>query len=82
MNLTPSHTTSQCAAILAHLQAGHSLTPMGARKLCGCDRLGARIYDLTQRGHHIDRRLVKLASGKRVMRYSLATPAAETKTHA
>ena len=82
MNAKPSHTTSQCSVILAHLRKGHSLTPHQARKLCGCDRLGARIYDLTQRGHHIDRRLVKLASGKRIMRYSLATPAAEAKTHA
>ena len=77
MNVTPSHARSQCEQILAYLRDGHSLTPKGAEKLCGCARLGARIYDLVQQGHHFDRRLILLKSGKRVMRYTLATPVAE-----
>lgn len=77
MNVTPSHAKSQCEQILAYLRDGHSLTPKGAEKLCGCARLGARIYDLVQQGHHFDRRLILLKSGKRVMRYRLATPVAE-----
>ena len=77
MNVTPSHAKSQCEQILAHLQSGHGLTVKGARKLCQCDRLPARIWDLTQLGHHFDREWVRLASGKRVRRYRLATPTVE-----
>lgn len=80
MNTTPDHAISQREQILAYLQAGHSLTTRGARKLCGCDRLPARIHELSRRGHHFERRLVQVASGKRVMRYTLATPPAETET--
>lgn len=68
---------TQKAAILKHLQAGHSLTPKGAAKLCGCMRLGARIHDLKHEGHHIESRLVPVRGrhGRaRVAEYTLIDP--------
>jgi hypothetical protein len=37
---------SQCRMILKHLSNGFTITQREASKLYGCDRLGARIYDL------------------------------------
>ena len=39
--------------LLSYLQSGHSITPKEADELFGCMRLGARIYDLKQRGYPI-----------------------------
>ena len=47
------------------------LTPLGALKLAGCMRLSARIYDLKDQGHDIQKEMVKVSSGKRVARYTL-----------
>lgn len=69
-------TETQNAQILAHLKAGHSITPIEALTEYGCFRLGARIYDLRGDGHAIERELdTCLATGKRFARYFLATPA-------
>lgn len=44
---------SQNKAILAHLEAGLSITPLEALKRYQCFRLGARIFDLKRQGHNI-----------------------------
>jgi hypothetical protein len=46
---------TQCNAILAALQSGRKLSPMEALREFGCFRLGARIWDLKQAGHPIER---------------------------
>jgi len=61
---------SQNARILTHLQAGHSLTPLGALEMFGCFRLAARVYDLRQAGHDIREDNVTFL-GKTVGRYCL-----------
>ena len=45
---------SQSDAILEHLKAGNSITPVDALRDFGCFRLAARIDDLRQRGHDIE----------------------------
>ena len=51
------------------------LTQPEAQDQLGCLRLGARIWDLKQRGHAIRTEFVELASGQRVARYSLVRTA-------
>lgn len=63
---------SQIDAILAWLTAGYSLTPLEALERFQCMRLGARVHELQERGVNIVHEFVKVPSGKRVMRYSLA----------
>ena len=46
-------TTTQCAAILAHLQSGQAITTKIAMQICDCERLAARIKDLRSKGHNI-----------------------------
>ncbi len=50
---------SQATWIHTQLIAGRKLTPLDALKGCGCMRLGARIWDLKQRGYQIKSRLVQ-----------------------
>lgn len=64
-------TESQCTKILAYLQTGKSITGMEALKKFDCFRLGARIYDLKDRGYAIESELIQLPNGKRVARYTL-----------
>ena len=66
-----SERQSQSEKILAHLQAGKTLTPMDALRLFGCFRLGGRVFDLRKQGHPIKSELVEVGGGKRVARYSL-----------
>ena len=47
--------TSQNSQILRHLKAGKSITPLEALRRYGCFRLGARIWELKQSGHPIDK---------------------------
>jgi len=63
---------SQERMILKHLQRGGKLTPMFALRHFGCLRLGARIYDLKQKGHDIQRQMIKFIDGKRVAEYRLS----------
>ena len=63
-------TTTQCAAILAHMQMGRSITGLEALKLFGCFRLPARIADLKKRGYNIKTTKINL-NGKRFASYSL-----------
>ena len=62
---------SQSAAILAHLKAGRSLTPLQALTQFHCLRIAARIADLRGAGHRIRTDMVTLPGGKRVARYEL-----------
>ena len=63
---------SQTDQILNYLQAGNVLTPLEAMRKFNCLRLGARIYDLRQKGYVINSLMIKDdISGKRYARYSL-----------
>lgn len=64
-------TESQNKQILAHLQAGNTLTPIDALNHFGCLRLSARIHNLREKGHAIKMEMVSTRSGKRVARYSI-----------
>lgn len=59
---------TQCNAILSDLLSGKTITPMEALRDHGCFRLGARIYDLRERGYQIDREMVE-DDGKRFASY-------------
>ena len=50
---------SQTSDILAHLEQGHRLTQLDAFYRFNCFRLGARILELKDDGHPIDRRMVE-----------------------
>ena len=62
---------TQCQAILAHLQAGNTITPAEAYALCGTLACHSRIAELREQGHDIRCELVRTPSGKHVGRYSL-----------
>lgn len=64
------NTESQKLAIQRHLsKPGKTLTPIDARRLFRCDRLGARIWELKQEGWPVKSELVPVGDGKRVARY-------------
>jgi len=71
MQLTISEPTSQKEAILAHLQAGQTLTSLQALRYFQCLSLAQRINELRNAGHQISSRMVKTTTGKRVAEYSL-----------
>lgn len=64
---------SQEELILAHLKSGKSITPIESLNLYGCLRLGARIWDLGQKGYHIVSKMITLPNGKRVASYRMET---------
>ena len=72
-NINPNEKTSQMqnGKILKALLNGERLTHLDAEKRFNCLRLGARIYDLKQRGHNIKRVMITVPSGKRVAQYRL-----------
>ncbi len=61
---------SQATKILEYLKRGLKLTPKEARQMFGCDRLGARIWEL-KKAHSIKTTLINVGNGKRVAQYSL-----------
>lgn len=61
---------SQSDMILRHLARGKALTPLQALTRFGCFRLGARVWELKERGFKIVKKMVKVG-GKRVAKYSL-----------
>lgn len=65
---------SQSSAILKHLKAGYSLTPLAAFKLFDCLTLSQRCTELRQRGHAVQSRMVKVGN-KKVAQYSLGRKA-------
>lgn len=70
-NANESSSKTQKALILKALQQGDRLTHLDAEKRFNCLRLGARIYDLKQQGHKIERRMIVVPSGKCVTEYRL-----------
>lgn len=54
------NTESQEDMILGWLEKVGEITPAEALGLCGCFRLGARIYDLRRKGHKIVTEMVKV----------------------
>ena len=63
---------TQTDAVLEFLRSRGPLTQPMAQEELGCLRLGARIWDLKQRGFSIATELVELPSGQRVAEYSLS----------
>jgi hypothetical protein len=51
--------STQISQIEQHLRSGKSITALQALKLYGCLRLGARIYDLKDKGLDIEKVMVK-----------------------
>ena len=70
-NANESSSKTKKALILKALQQGDCLTHLDAEKRFNCLRLGARIYDLKQQGHKIERRMIVVPSGKCVAEYRL-----------
>ena len=70
-NANESSSKTQKALILKALQQGDRLTHLDAEKRFNCLRLGARIYDLKQQGHKIEKRMIVVPSGKCVAEYRL-----------
>lgn len=68
-----SSNKSQCDKILRYMQNGHTITPLDALKKYGCFRLGARIYDLRDRGINVWSVWVE-RNGKRYKAYYLCIP--------
>lgn len=62
--------TSQTKLIEQHLKAGKAITPIDALNLYGCFRLGARIYDLKEKGLDIITEMVQ-SGGKRYAAYRI-----------
>ncbi len=67
---------SQNTKILERLRLGISLTSSDARKLVGCDRLAARIFDLRRVGWQIDTDII-YRNGKRFACYSISASTLE-----
>ena len=63
---------TQAEQILRFMQVGKSITPISALNIFGCFRLGARICDLRQKGHKIERIMKKgLLTRKTFAEYSM-----------
>lgn len=69
-NTLPLTRESQSTAILNHMLAGNSISPLEALNLFGCMRLGGRRYDLVKDGWDVKTDIVK-ENGKRFARYSI-----------
>lgn len=59
MNLDNNTTRSQLAAIRKHLRRYRKIDAHTAREICGCERLGARIWDLRAAGWEIETEYVE-----------------------
>jgi hypothetical protein len=59
---------TQVDRILAHLQSGRSITPLGALRRFGCFRLAARVRDLRKAGISVRSSMVR-RNGKHYARY-------------
>ena len=64
---------SQTDAILKHLEAGNTVTPLSAQRLCGTLALHSRIAEIRGRGYAIDMAM-RSANGSRWGEYWLAIP--------
>lgn len=71
INLNENESKAQSAQILKALKNGEKLTHLDAERRFNCLRLGARIYDLKQKGYPIETEMITVPSGKRVAQYSM-----------
>lgn len=62
---------NQTESILRALKTGRRITPLSALFDFDCLRLGARVWDLKQRGYDIRRVMKEVSSGKSVAEYFL-----------
>ena len=62
---------TQCKRILEALKRGERLTQLDILNRFGAMQAGTRIFELRQKGHPIQTRMVKTSTGKRVAEYSL-----------
>ena len=62
MNDVPESAKSQCERLLEHLKEGLPLTHRKAEVGYGVQRLAARMYDLKQLGHQIERTMVEVTT--------------------
>lgn len=69
INPNEKQSQSQGKMILSAMLNVERLTQLEAYRRFGCTRLGARIYDLTNQGYRIERKMITVPSGKRVMQY-------------
>ena len=80
MNTPPESAQTQCERLLEHLKLGLPLMAHKALYGYGCQRLAARMHDLRQMGHQIEKRMVQVVNreGKavRVAEYMLDGDAA------
>lgn len=60
MNDVPESAKTQCERILEHLKEGLPITAHRALYGYGCARLAARMHDLRQMGHQIEKRMVEV----------------------
>ena len=60
MNTPPESAQTQCERLLEHLKLGLPLTAHKALYGYSCLRLAARIHDLKQMGHQIEKRMVEV----------------------
>ncbi|WP_413205998.1 helix-turn-helix domain-containing protein [Rhodospirillum sp. A1_3_36] len=65
---------SQIDDILDHFLDGDSLTQDQALDLYGCTRLAARVWDLRQLGHPIEKRMVRDDQHRLVAEYYITRP--------
>lgn len=69
VNVNETSCASQKSQILAHLQAGNSITAIEALYQFGSLRLSGRIKDLRDEGYDIKSEFIQLPNGKHVKRY-------------
>ena len=69
--MSETQRVSQKQAILSFLMTGERLTDVEARRLFGCGRIAARIYELKQDGHRIISENIRGSGGKYVASYRL-----------
>ena len=60
MNDVPESAQTQCERLLEHLKLGLPLTHRKAEIGYGVQRLAARMWDLRQMGHQIEKRMVEV----------------------
>lgn len=60
MNDVPESAKTQCERLLEHLKLGLPLTAHKALYGYSCLRLAARIHDLKQMGHQIDKAMIEV----------------------
>ena len=60
MNDVPESAQTQCERLLEHLKLGLPLTAHKALYGYSCLRFAARMWDLRQMGHQIERRMVEV----------------------